>query len=112
MRQNVPLPRIFAGTYGGAIRRRGAQVDAAVNVVDLYVYAARCAHELASSPDDDEARDRVERAWLAIGADYFGTLRAVIAKADMRAGGATSVCDAMIGVANAAARGAARIAGG
>jgi hypothetical protein len=75
-----------------------------VNIVDLYVYAARCAEEFTCFPDDDEARDRVERAWLAIGADYFGTLRAVIAKADAQAGGATSVHDAMIRVANAATK--------
>lgn len=73
-----------------------------MNVGDLYVYAARCADELTCFPDDDQARDRVERAWLAIGADYFGTLRAVIAKADAQAGRATSVYDAMIRVANAA----------
>jgi hypothetical protein len=36
--------------------------------------------------------------------DYFGTLRAVIAKADAQAGSATSVYDAMIRVAQAAAR--------
>jgi hypothetical protein len=73
-----------------------------VNVTDLYEYAARCADEFTCFPDDEEARDRVERAWLAIGADYFGTLRAVIAKADSQAGAATSVYDAMIRVANAA----------
>jgi hypothetical protein len=73
-----------------------------VNVTDLYEYAARCADEFTCFPDDEEARDRVERAWLAIGADYFGTLRAVIAKADAQAGAATSVYDAMIRVANAA----------
>jgi hypothetical protein len=75
-----------------------------VNIGDLYAYAARCADEFACFPEDDEARDRVERAWLAIGADYFGTLRAVIAKADAQAGCATSVHDAMISVADAAAR--------
>ena len=78
-----------------------------MNVADLYAYAARCADEFTCFPDDDEARDRVERAWLAIGADYFGTLRAVIAKADEEAGTATSVHDAMIRVANAAMRVAA-----
>jgi hypothetical protein len=83
-----------------------------VNIGELYEYAARCADELACFPDDDEARDRVERAWLAIGADYFGTLRAVIAKADAQAGGATSLYDAMIRVANAATRVAAQINGG
>jgi hypothetical protein len=73
-----------------------------VNVTDLYEYAARCADEFTCFPDDEEARDRVERAWLAIGADYFGTLRAVITKADAQAGTATSVYDAMLRVANAA----------
>jgi hypothetical protein len=75
-----------------------------VNVADLYEYAARCAEEFTCFPDDDEARERVERAWLEIEADYFGTLRAVIAKADAEAGAATSVYDAMIRVANAARR--------
>ena len=78
-----------------------------MNVADLYAYAARCADEFTCFPDDDEARERVERAWLAIGADYFGTLRAVIAKADEEVGTATSVHDAMIRVANAAMRVAA-----
>jgi hypothetical protein len=73
-----------------------------VNVADLYAYAARCADEFTCFPDDEEARDRVERAWLAVGADYFGTLRAVIAKADAEAGTATSIHDAMIRVADAA----------
>jgi hypothetical protein len=80
-----------------------------VNVADLYAYAARCADEFTCFPDDDEARDRVERAWLAIGADYFGTLRAVIAKADEEAGAATSVHDAMVRVTNAAMRVAAAL---
>lgn len=73
-----------------------------MNVGDLYVCAARCAEEVTCFPDDDDVRARVERAWLAIGADYFGTLRAVIAKADAEAGEATSVHDAMIRVAHAA----------
>jgi hypothetical protein len=81
-----------------------------VNDGDLYVYAARCADELACFPDDDAARENVERAWLAIGADYFGTLRAVIAKADAQAGAATSVYDATIRVADAATRVAEQIA--
>ena len=73
-----------------------------MNVADLYEYAARCAEEFTCFPHDDEARDRVERAWLEIGADYFGTLRAVVTKADEQAGAATSLYDAMIRVANAA----------
>jgi hypothetical protein len=85
-------------------RRPDAEARPGVNVGDLYEYAARCADEFACFPDDDEARDRVERAWRAIEADYFGTLRAVIAKADAQAGSATSVYDAMIRVAQAAAR--------
>ena len=76
---------------------------------ELYLYAARCADEIACFPDDDQARERVERAWLAIGADYFGTLRAVIAKADAEAGCATSVYEAMISVADAATKVAARM---
>lgn len=75
-----------------------------MNVAELYAYAARCAEEFTCFPHDDEARDRVERAWLEIGADYFGTLRAVIAKADAEAGTATSVYDAMVRIANAARR--------
>jgi hypothetical protein len=75
-----------------------------VNVAELYEYAARCAEEFTCFPDDDEARERVERAWLEIGADYFGTLRAVIAKADAEAGTETSIYEAMIRVANAARR--------
>ena len=76
---------------------------------DLYRHAARCAEELACFPDDAEARDRVERAWLAIGADYFGTLRAVIAKADAQDGAPTSVHDAMARVADAATKVAAQM---
>jgi len=83
-----------------------------VKVGELYAYAARCADELACFPDDGEARDRVEGAWDAIGADYFATLQAVIAKADAQAGGATSVYDAMISVADAAMRAAERMNGG
>jgi hypothetical protein len=82
----------------------------AVNVDDPYLYAGRCAEELTCFPDDDGARDRVERAWRAIGADYFGTLRAVIAQADARAGCATSVYDAMVRVANVATMAAEQLA--
>ena len=78
---------------------------------DLYLYAARCADELTCFPDDHDARDRVERAWLAIGADYFGTLRAVIAKADAQAGVATDVHEAMIRLADAAATAAEQFEG-
>jgi hypothetical protein len=83
-----------------------------VNVADLYEYAARCAEEFTCFPDDDEARDRVERAWLEIGADYFGTLRAVISKADAQEGARSSLYDAMIRVANAARRVADEMYGG
>jgi hypothetical protein len=81
-----------------------------VKIGDRYLYAARCAHELTCFPDSAEARERVELAWLAIGADYFGTLRAVIAKADAQAVSTTSVYDAMTRVADAATRVAEQIA--
>ncbi|MGH2917357.1 MAG: hypothetical protein ACRDLS_01980 [Solirubrobacteraceae bacterium] len=57
-------------------------------------------------PDDPRARDRVARAWLEIGADYFGTLRAVVAKADAEAGEATNENDAMVRLAEAATKAA------
>ena len=85
--------------------------DAVVTVAERYLHAARCADEFACFPDDDGARERVERAWLVIGADYFGTLWAVIADADEQAGRATSVYEAMLRVADAAARAAEQFNG-
>ena len=89
--------------------RSRPQSEPAVSIGDRYLYAARCAQEMACFPDSADARDRVERAWLAIGADYFATLRAVIAKADAEAVAATSVDDAMSRVADVATRVAERI---
>ncbi len=74
-----------------------------MNPAELYAYAARCAWEFSCYPEDIDARDRVERAWQAVGADYFATLQAVIAKADAEAGTSTSVYDAMVRVADSAA---------
>ncbi len=80
-----------------------------MNAAELYAYAARSAFEFSCFPEDPGARARVQSAWSAIGADYFGTLRAVIAAADAEAGMVTSEYDAMIRVADAAIKAAEAI---